>query len=157
MTTTTGRPALLRRASAQAARPQRRGRPRWVHGPPRPASGAHTCSSAWNETVGLIRGKGGYKELGVPWPEHELATELRGVAASLPHRHTDAQGVRDNHRKPAHGAVPNVRPRRAAFSRGARFVSAGASVAHAERAVQRLSWRCVDIELVWQAEDLCRV
>ena len=107
--------------------------------------------------MGSIRGKGGYNESDVPWPEYELATELRGVAASLPHGHTDAQGVRDNHRKPAHGAVPNVRPRRAALSRGARFVSAGASVAHAERAVQCLSWRRVDIELVWQAEDLCRV
>jgi hypothetical protein len=29
-------------------------------------------------------------------------------------------------------------------------------MAHAERAVQRLAWRCVDVELIGKAEDLCR-
>jgi hypothetical protein len=92
----------------------------------------------------------------VPWPKHELAPELRGVAAPLPHGHPDAQCVRNDHRESAHCAVPHVRSRRAALGRGARFVCARPGMAHAERAVQRLAWRCVNIELIGQAEDLCR-
>lgn len=93
----------------------------------------------------------------VPWPKHELASQLRGIAAPLPHGHPDAQSVRDDHREPAHGAMTHVRARRAALGRGgARLVCARRGMAHAERAVQRLAWRCVYVELVGKAEDLCR-
>jgi hypothetical protein len=59
------------------------------------------------ETVGSIS-EDIYKGQHVPWPKHELAPQLRGVAAPLPHGHPYAQSVRNDHRKPAHCAVTNV-------------------------------------------------
>ena len=37
-------------------------------------------------------------KVGVPRPKYELSPKLRGIPASLPHRHSDAQRVSDDHR-----------------------------------------------------------
>ena len=86
-------------------------------------------------------------EWSLPWTQHELATELRGIASSLPDGHAHSQRVAHDHGDAAYEAMPDVL---ALLCVGTRVVR---PERHTQRRVQTQRW--VRVQGNWHTEDIC--